>query len=66
MPHRRMTGSPNDGDHPSAPPGAREFPPEAFQYDAEVKAETVKLIQRRADETLDREEWVVIDGVGKR
>jgi hypothetical protein len=41
-------------------------PPEAFHYEAELNVETVKKIQQKADETLQKEEWVVIDGVDKR
>ena len=39
---------------------------EAGHYEAELTVETVKRIQKRADETLSKEEWVVIDGVDKR
>lgn len=33
--------------------------------DAELKIETIALIQARADKVLNQEEWVVIDGVDK-
>jgi hypothetical protein len=45
---------------------SQTIPPEAYQYEAELKVEMVKLIQARADKLLSEEEWVVIDGVNKR
>ena len=42
------------------------LPVEAHHYEAELTIETVKRIQQKADETLNKEEWVVIDGVDKR
>lgn len=57
----------NDGDKDKrAAPTTLAFPPEAYQYDAELKVETVKLIQAKADKVLSQDEWVVIDGVDKR
>jgi hypothetical protein len=41
-------------------------PPEAFHYESELNVETIEKIQQKADETLQKEEWVVIDGVDKR
>jgi hypothetical protein len=64
MPLRKPTDH-EDGDE-SAPVVARPFPPEAYEYEAELSAEVVGKIQDRADEQLRKDEWVVIDGIGKR
>jgi hypothetical protein len=50
----------------SLPIPARTIPPEAYEYEAPLNPEAIKLIQERADKTLLKEEWVVIDGVNKR
>ena len=41
---------------------SRRPPPEAFEYEDDVKPEVVKTLQEKADITLSKEEWVVIDG----
>jgi hypothetical protein len=46
--------------------GYDSLPQEAFHYEAELKVEVVKQIQAKADAVLNKEEWVVIDGVDKR
>jgi hypothetical protein len=56
----------DDHKHERAVPSARVFPPEAYQYEAELKVETVKIIQTEADKVLAKDEWIVIDGVDKR
>jgi hypothetical protein len=38
---------------------------EVYSYEAELDIEVIKRIQQKADETLKKEEWVVIDGVDK-
>ena len=57
---------PTDDDGEFALQVAPAFPPEAYQYEAELTVETVKAIQARADKILCKEEWAVIDGVDKR
>lgn len=42
------------------------FAPLPEHYEAELTVETVNRIQKKADETLSKDEWVVIDGVDKR
>lgn len=64
MPLRKPTD--DDNDHKRGEPNAHAFPPEAYQYEAELKVETVKIIQAEADKKLALDEWVVVDGVDKR
>jgi hypothetical protein len=59
----------DDDDHHStaiADSSNRPFPPEAYQYDGELKVEVVQALQKKADLRLSKEEWVVIDGIDKR
>ena len=63
MPLRKPT---DDGNGHTPMMNNRAFPPEAYQYEADVTAEAVERIQAEADKVLCCEEWVVIDGVNKR
>ncbi|MEP0233268.1 hypothetical protein [Roseibium sp.] len=40
----------------------REFPKEAFDYDAEVTKEAIDQIKEKAATTINSEEWEIIDG----
>jgi hypothetical protein len=64
MPLRKPTDDEQDGAQTASV--AQTFPPEAYQYEAELKVEIVQTIQARADKVLCKEEWTVIDGVDKR
>ncbi|MBK5961194.1 hypothetical protein CCR97_23745 [Rhodoplanes elegans] len=37
-------------------------PPEALAYDADVTAQAVAHMQRKADRELEGEEWAIVDG----
>lgn len=66
MPLRKKDDSKDrDGSAEAATVG-RKFPPEAYSYDTDITDEVVKRVQREADKVLDRDEWVVIDGVEKQ
>jgi hypothetical protein len=60
MPLRKQDDAQDDGDVKTV---TELFPPEAYQYEAELTVEKVKLIQAKADKVLSKEEWVIIDGV---
>jgi hypothetical protein len=53
---------PNPAEH-GVTLGGKKFPTEAYAYDSDVSEHVVKRVQSAADKFLDKEEWVVIDGV---
>jgi hypothetical protein len=61
MPLRKPDDTHDDGDDAVTQP----FPPEAYQYEAELTPEKVARVQAKADVVLKQEDWVVIDGVDK-
>jgi hypothetical protein len=65
MPLRKPDDTYEDGDV-TVLTATKPFPPEAYEYEAELSPEKIKLIQAKADKILSEEEWVIVDGVGKR
>jgi hypothetical protein len=65
MPLRKPDDTYEDGDG-TVLTVAKPFPPEAYEYEAELKPEKIKVIQAKADKILSQEEWVIVDGVDKR
>jgi len=65
MPLRKPDDTYDDGEAPVMTT-AKPFPPEAYEYEADLSPEKIKTIQAKADKILSQEEWVIIDGVDKR
>jgi hypothetical protein len=45
---------------------SKRFPPEAHSYDTDVTDKVVKRVKAEAEKVLEKDEWVVNDGVDKR
>jgi hypothetical protein len=49
---------------PEKPKPAKDFPPEAFDYDDRIDPQVVAAIQKEANKKLDQQEWTVIERLG--
>jgi hypothetical protein len=62
----RKPGDTNDDGHDDVVATSKRFPPEAHAYDTDVTDKVVKRVKAEAEKVLEKDEWVVIDGVDKR
>ena len=42
-----------------------KFPPDAYDFHAEVNDEAIEILREKAKEQIDSEEWDIVDGLGQ-